>query len=99
MSPRDPQTTASSKIAGMTLITERPHTKYGDDIHVRRDLQVERVSVWEQDNVKLISIEMPGEVCPTSTRTRKPTSYCDQIFQPQQHQPQQAIMEKRLNSG
>ena len=53
---------ARTKIPGMTLIAERPHIKYGSAILIRSDLKVKGVSVWEQDNVELISIEMPGVV-------------------------------------
>ena len=53
---------ARPKIPGMTLIAERPHIKYGIAILIRSDLKVKGVSVWEQDNVELISIEMPGVV-------------------------------------
>ena len=50
------------KITGMTLIAERPHIKYGRAILIRSDLKVTGVSVWEQDYVEMISIEMPGVV-------------------------------------
>ena len=53
---------ARPKIPGMTLIAERPHIKYGSAILIRSDLIVKGVSVWEQDNVELLSIEMPGVV-------------------------------------
>ena len=53
---------ARPKIPGMTLIAERPHIKYGSAILIRSDMKVKGVSVWEQDNVELISIEMPGVV-------------------------------------
>ena len=64
VSHRDSQSThlASPKIHGMTVIAERPHIKYGSAILIRSDLKVKGVSVWEQDNVELISIEMPGVV-------------------------------------
>ena len=41
---------------------ERPHIKYGSVILMRSDLKVKCVFVWEQDNVDLISIEMPEVV-------------------------------------
>ena len=47
---------AMAKITRMTLIAERPHIKYVSAILIRGDLNV---SVCEQDNVELISIEMP----------------------------------------
>ena len=46
----------------MTLIAERPHIKYGSAIFIRNYLKVKCVTVWVQDNVELISIEMPGVV-------------------------------------
>ena len=46
----------------MRLITEGPHIKYGNVILIRSDLNVKCVSVWEKDNVELISIGMPGVV-------------------------------------
>ena len=52
--------TARLNITGMTLIAERPYIKYGGAIIIRSDLKVKILSVWEQDNVELISIEMPG---------------------------------------
>ena len=59
--PRAPYQ-ARPKLTGMTLIAERPHIKYGSAILIRSDLKMKGVSVWEQDNVELISIEMPGVV-------------------------------------
>ena len=53
---------ARSKIPGMTLIAEQPHIKYGSAILIRSDLKVKGISVWEQDNLELISIEMHGVV-------------------------------------
>ena len=53
---------ARPKIHGVTLIAERPHIKYGSATLIRTELKVKGVSVWEQDNVELISIEMSGEV-------------------------------------
>ena len=46
----------------MTHTAERPHIKYGSAILIRSELKVKGVSVCEQDNVDLISIEMPGVV-------------------------------------
>ena len=50
------------KITGMTLVAERPYIEYGSAILIRSDLKVKGVSVLMQDNVELISIEMPGVV-------------------------------------
>ena len=44
----------------MTLIDVLLHIKYGSAI--RSDLKVKRAYVRDHDNVKLISIEMPGVV-------------------------------------
>ena len=63
VSPRDLQSTTSSKAEDTwNDIAVRPHFKYDSDILIRSDLKVKGVSVWEQDNVELISIEMPGVV-------------------------------------
>ena len=53
---------ARPKIPGMTLIAGRPHIKYDNAILIRSDLKVKGVYVWDQENVELISIEMPGVV-------------------------------------
>ena len=53
---------AKPKITGITLVAERSYIKYGSAIFIRSDLKVNGVYVWEQDNVELISIEMPGVV-------------------------------------
>ena len=53
---------ARSKTTGMTLVAEQPHIKYGSAILIRSDLKVKGVSVWEQDNVELIPIDMHGVV-------------------------------------
>ena len=50
---------ARPKITGITLIAEQPHIKYGRAFLIRSDLKVKGVSVWEQDNVELITIGMP----------------------------------------
>ena len=56
---------ARPKITGITLIVERPHIKFGRAILIISDLKVEGVSVWEQDNVEHISIEMSGVIVPS----------------------------------
>ena len=52
---------ARPMITGMILLVERPHIKCGSAILIRSNLKLKGVSVWE-DNVELISIEMPGVV-------------------------------------
>ena len=38
------------------------HIKYSSGILIRSDVKLKSISVWEQDNLELISIEMPGVV-------------------------------------
>ena len=46
----------------MALVTERPHNKHGSSVFVRDGLKVNSISVCEQDNVELITVEPPGIV-------------------------------------
>ena len=49
------------KIAGMALVAERPHNKYGSaGFFVRKDLKVNSISVCKQRTAELITVEMPG---------------------------------------
>ena len=48
------------KIAGMSLIVERPHNKYGSAILIRDDLKVTNVHESVQGNIEVITIVMPG---------------------------------------
>ena len=50
------------KIAGMSLVAERPHNKYGSAILIREDLKVENVYERVQGTVELITIVMSGVV-------------------------------------
>ena len=50
------------KIAGMSLVAERPHNKYGSAILIREDLKVENVYERVQGTVELITIIMSGVV-------------------------------------
>ena len=50
------------KIAGMSLVVERPHNKYGSAILIREDLKVENVYERVQGTVELITIVMSGVV-------------------------------------
>ena len=105
---------ARPKIPGMTLIAERPHIKYGSVILIRSNQKVKGVYVWEQDNVKLISIEMPGvvvhSVCkPPNEKFVLPALGHENLSHivieaspatvPHGDTPTQNTMEKRLNSG
>ncbi len=53
---------ARPTIAGMTLVAERPHNKYGSAVFIRTDLKVKSVSVSEEENVELITVELPGVI-------------------------------------
>ena len=46
----------------MVLIAERPHNKHERSDFVRDGLKVINISVYEQDNVELITVEIPGVV-------------------------------------
>ena len=50
------------KIAGMSLVVERPHNKYGSAILIRNDLKVKKIYEGVQENVEIITIVMPGVV-------------------------------------
>ena len=50
------------KIAGMSLIVEHPHNKYGNDILIRNDLKVKKIYERVQGTVEIITIMMPGVV-------------------------------------
>ena len=53
---------ARPKIAGMTLIAERPHNKYGSAVLLRDDLKVKSIYVSVQGEVELITAVLPGVV-------------------------------------
>ena len=50
------------KIAGMSLVVEHPHNKYGNAILIRNDLKVNNIYERVQGTVELITIVMPGVV-------------------------------------
>ena len=50
------------KIAGMSLIVQRPHSKYRSAILIRNDLKVKKIYERVQGTVELIMIVMPGVV-------------------------------------
>ena len=52
----------SKKIPGMTLVAERPHNKHGSFVFVKYGLKVNSISVCEEENVELITVELPGVV-------------------------------------
>ena len=53
-----PTNLSRSKIAGMSLVAERPHNKYGSAILIREDVNVENVYERVQGTVELITIVM-----------------------------------------
>ena len=50
------------KIAGMSLVAERPHNKYGSAILIRDNLKVDNIYERVQGTVELITIVMSGVV-------------------------------------
>ena len=50
------------KIAGMSLVVERLHSKYGSAILIRNDLKVKKIYERVQGTVELITIVMPEVV-------------------------------------
>ena len=51
-----------SKIAGMTIVAERPHNKYGSAILIQDYLKVDNVYERVQGRDELITIVMPGVI-------------------------------------
>ena len=49
-------------IPGMALVSERPHNKHGSSVIIRYGLKVNNISVCEEENVELITVELPGVV-------------------------------------
>ena len=47
------------KIAGMLLVVERPHNKYGSAILIQNDLKVKKIYERVQGTVELITIQNP----------------------------------------
>ena len=81
-----------TSIPGMALGAERPHNKLGSSVFVRDGLQVNSISVCEEDNVELITVELPGVVVhsvykPPAEQFLLPplASYCNWRLQQPQH--------------
>ena len=51
-------TQARHRIPGMSLVVERPHNKYGSADFIRDDLKMKGISICEEDDVELITIEL-----------------------------------------
>ena len=101
---------AMPNIHGMSLVAERPHNRHGGSVFVRDGLKVNSISVCEEDNFELITVELPGVVVhsvykPPAEQFLLPPigsrniSYCNwRLQQPQTHSgdtPQQTMTEKR----
>ena len=52
------QTQARPRIPGMSLVAERPHNKYVSAVFIRDDLKIKGISICEEDDVELITIEL-----------------------------------------
>ena len=56
------QDQASPRIPCMALVAERPHNKHGSSVFIRDGLRVNNISAYEEENVELITVELPGVV-------------------------------------
>ena len=46
----------------MALVAERPHNKHDTSVFIRDGLKVNNISVCEEENVELNTVELPGVV-------------------------------------
>ena len=46
----------------MALVTERPHNKHVSSVFIRDGLKINNISLCEEENVKLITMELSGGV-------------------------------------
>ena len=46
----------------MTLIYERPYKKHESAIFIREDLKVKSISIRDEGNIEIITVELPGVV-------------------------------------
>ena len=89
---------ARPRIPGMSLVAERPHNKHGSSVFIRNGLNVNNISVYEEDNVELITVELPGVVVhsmykppperfrlPALGQRNKPHIYNNRRFQQSQY--------------
>ena len=53
---------ARPRIPGMALVAERPHNKHGSSVFIRDGLKVNNISVCEEGNVELITVELSGVI-------------------------------------
>ena len=47
---------------GMALVAERPHNKHGSSVFIRDSLKVNNISICEEGNVELITVELSGVI-------------------------------------
>ena len=62
-----------SKIAGMSLVVERPHNKYGSAILIRNDLKVNKIYERVQElwnSLRLLCLELLYTLCTSHQTTR-----------------------------
>ena len=60
---------ARPMIPGMALVAERPHNKHGSSVFIRDGLEVNNISVCEEGNVELITVELSGVIIHVQTTT------------------------------
>ena len=70
----------------MALVAERIHNKHGNSIFIRDGLKVNKISVCEEDNVELSTVELPGVDVQNITSTlyigtKKQASHRNRRFQ------------------
>ena len=52
------QTQERPRIPGMSIVAVHPHNKYGSTIFIRDDIKMKGISIHEEDDVELITIEL-----------------------------------------
>ena len=50
------------RMPGMALVAERPHNKHRSSVFIRDGLKVNNTYVCEEENVDLITVDLPGVV-------------------------------------
>ena len=86
--PHRSQTQAMPRIPGMSLIAERLHNKYGSAVFIRDYVKLKGMSICEEDDVQLITIEQynaiiqpvckpPNTVLITTIASREQASCCN----------------------
>ena len=53
---------ARTRISCIALVAERPHNKHGSSVFISDGLKVDDISVCEEENLELITVELPGVV-------------------------------------